>query len=109
MEIIQLTETAQAQARLLQESREDSKNCLRIAVIGGGCSGLQYKLGWDEAKESDFFHEYPNGLRVVVDDKSALFLSGSTLEYHDELNRSGFDVVNPNAASTCGCGKSFAS
>ncbi|MCI0528626.1 MAG: iron-sulfur cluster assembly accessory protein [Nitrospira sp.] len=106
MEIIKLTEKAQAQAKLIQSREETPKAGLRIAVIGGGCSGLQYKLGWDEVKESDEVQQYDN-LLILVDPKSAPHLSGSVLEFHDSLERSGFEVQNPNACGTCGCGKSF--
>ena len=106
-EIIELTPNAQEQAKTLLGKEGDPKDGLRIAVIGGGCSGLQYRLGWDNVAESDMVHEYGNGLKVLVDDKSALFLVGSNLEYFDDIDRSGFEVANPNAQSTCGCGKSF--
>jgi len=106
-EILELTPKAQEQAKALLSKEESAKEGLRVAVIGGGCSGLQYKLGWDDPKESDAVFEYPNGLKVIVDEKSAFFLIGSTLEYQDGLDGSGFEVINPNASSTCGCGKSF--
>lgn len=106
LEIIKLTPNAQEQAKALL-SKESSKEGLRVAVIGGGCSGLLYKLGWDNPKEEDAVYVYENGLKVFVDEKSALFLLDSILEYHNEIDRSGFEVVNPNASSTCGCGKSF--
>lgn len=107
MEILKLTETAQTQAKSLLTKDPTNKSGLRVKVIGGGCSGLQYKLGWDDPTEDDLEYTYPNGLRVFVDPKSAPFLVGSTLEYHDNLDRSGFEVINPNAQNTCGCGKSF--
>ena len=105
-EIIKLTPEARQQAKALL-SKEPLKEGLRVAVIGGGCSGLQYKLGWDNSKETDMVFEYEDGLKVFVDEKSALFLLDSILEYHDEIDRSGFEVVNPNTSHTCGCGKSF--
>lgn len=106
MEIIKLTEKAQAQARVMQNKESVRKDGLRIAVIGGGCSGLQYKLGWDDVKESDEVQNY-DGLLVLVDPKSAPHLTGSVLEFHDTIERTGFEVQNPNACGTCGCGKSF--
>jgi len=87
----------------LQETRKDG---LRIAVVGGGCSGKSYKLGIDDVKESDHIQSY-DGLIVMVDPKSAAQLKGATLEFHDGLEKSGFEVINPSAESTCGCGKSF--
>jgi len=106
-EIIELTGAAQLQAQKLLLKESEPKDGLRIAVIGGGCSGLRYKLGWDNAVEDDTVHEYDNGLKVLVDEKSALYLLGSQLEYYDDINRNGFEVNNPNASNTCGCGESF--
>ena len=107
MEIIKLTEAAQEQAKSFQASSGSTKDGLRIAVIGGGCAGLKYKLGMDDIKEADFVYEYPNGLRVIVDPKSATLLEGAGLEYHNGFDKSGFEVTNPNATNSCGCGKSF--
>ena len=106
-EIIELTLNAQEQAKALLSRESEPKDGLRVAVIGGGCSGLRYQLGWDTATENDEVHEYANGLKVLVDDKSALYLLGSQLEYHSDINRNGFEVTNPNAQTTCGCGESF--
>lgn len=106
-EIIGLTPKAQERAKALLGEEKESRDGLRIAVIGGGCSGLSYKLGWSNAKETDAIHVYENGLKVLIDEKSALYLLGSQLEYYNDLNRNGFEVVNPNARTTCGCGKSF--
>ncbi len=107
MEIIELTDNAQTQAKALLGKEAESKDGLRVAVIGGGCSGLRYELGWADATERDTVYEYENGLKVLVDEKSALYLTGSQLEFYNDINRSGFEVVNPNAKSTCGCGESF--
>ncbi len=106
-EIIKLTPNAQEQAKVLLSETEESKDGLRVAVIGGGCSGLKYKLGFDSETESDVVYEYSNGLRVMVDEKSALHLIGCELAYYNDIDRSGFEVVNPNAKNTCGCGESF--
>jgi iron-sulfur cluster assembly accessory protein len=106
-EILKLTPKALEQAKALLSKEAEPKEGLRVAVIGGGCSGLQYKLGWDDSKETDQVHNYQNGLAVMVDEKSALFLLDSTLEYKDGLDGGGFEVINPNAQTTCGCGKSF--
>ena len=112
MEIIKLTPKAVEKAKEFLEQEkvrkpEAADAGLRIAVIGGGCSGLQYSLSFKNEKELDTVHEYSNGLKVLIDEKSALFLVGSQLEYYNDINRSGFEVINPNASSTCGCGKSF--
>ncbi len=106
-EIIKLTPNAQEQARVLLSKEKEPKDGLRVAVIGGGCSGLRYQLGWDNAVETDAVHEYGNGLKVLLDEKSALYLLGSELEYYNDINRNGFEVNNPNASNTCGCGESF--
>lgn len=81
---------------------------LRIAVIGGGCSGLQYQMDLvDGPRDRDILVE-SNGVSVVIDPKSALFVSGSELDYSDDLQQGGFKVTNPNAVVTCSCGESFA-
>jgi iron-sulfur cluster assembly protein len=107
MEIIELTAKAQTHAKALLGKEEEPKDGLRVGVIGGGCSGLQYQLVFADATEKDMVHEYENGLKVMVDPKSALYLTGSQLEFYDDINRSGFEVENPNASNTCGCGESF--
>lgn len=101
-----MTEKAQSMARRMLGQQDPRKDGLRIAVIGGGCSGKSYKLGWDDVKESDHIHSY-DGLVVMVDPKSAEQLQGASLEFHDGLEKSGFEVINPSAEATCGCGKSF--
>lgn len=107
MEIITLTPGAQAQAKLLLDREEEPKSGLRLEVLGGGCSGLKYNLGWDNPEERDDVHKYENGLLVIVDEKSAEFLKGSTLVFHDGIDKAGFEVQNPNAKTSCGCGSSF--
>lgn len=80
---------------------------LRMKVVGGGCSGLQYQLGFDErGKETDEVIE-AGGVHVLIDEKSALYLAGSVLDFVDTLQESGFKISNPNAKSSCGCGQSF--
>jgi len=86
----------------------DGSYFLRVGVIGGGCSGLSYKLDFDnEQKSTDQVFEN-NGLRIVTDLKSLLYLVNTTLDFSDGLNGKGFHFVNPNASRTCGCGESFA-
>ena len=81
---------------------------LRVQVVGGGCSGMSYKLGFDKepvaASDKVFEHE---GVKILVDAKSYLFLSGTELDFSDGLNGTGFVFNNPNAKRTCGCGTSF--
>ena len=80
---------------------------LRVSVVGGGCSGLSYKLDFDnEVKPMDQEFE-DKGVRVVVDMKSFLYLAGTELDFSDGLNGKGFYFDNPNASRTCGCGESF--
>lgn len=113
MEVVKLTSKALQKAKeLLDEEQEKKLEAadagLRIAVTGGGCSGLQYSLAFKNPREDDFVHEYGEvELKVFVDPKSATYLAGSALEYHDTLEQSGFEVINPNSQSCCGCGKSF--
>jgi iron-sulfur cluster assembly protein len=80
---------------------------LRIAVQGGGCSGLIYKLSFDEPKQGDKILQCDDAI-IVIDSKSALFLRGLLLDFSDGLNGTGFTFTNPNATKSCGCGTSFA-
>ena len=81
---------------------------LRVSVVGGGCSGLSYKMDFDnESKPMDQLFEH-NGLKVVTDLKSFLYLVNTTLDFSDGLNGKGFYFSNPNASRSCGCGESFA-
>ena len=81
---------------------------LRVAVVGGGCSGLQYKMDLvDGPADRDILVE-SNSVKVVIDPKSALFVTGSELDFSDDLQSGGFKVSNPNAVVTCSCGESFA-
>ena len=90
---------------ILEEQNPELK--LRVFIAGGGCSGFQYKLEFEEApNEMDQVIE-SNGVKVFVDAKSSLYLNGVVLRYDDGLMGSGFQVENPNARTTCGCGESF--
>lgn len=93
---------------LMKESGYDASYFLRVGVVGGGCSGLSYKMDFDnQQKPSDQVFEH-NGLKVVTDLKSFLYLVNTTLDFSDGLNGKGFYFSNPNASRTCGCGESFA-
>jgi iron-sulfur cluster assembly accessory protein len=108
MSIIELTETAQDRVKaLLDRDGKLATHGLRLKVVGGGCSGLQYQLGFDDqvGDSDNEFHAGP--VKVIVDDKSAVYLAGTVLDYVDTLQESGFKIQNPNAKSTCGCGQSF--
>ncbi|MBS1584895.1 MAG: iron-sulfur cluster assembly accessory protein [Bacteroidetes bacterium] len=81
---------------------------LRVSVVGGGCSGLSYKLDFDnESQANDQVFE-DKGVKVVTDLKSFLYLCDTTLDFSDGLNGKGFHFINPNASRSCGCGESFA-
>lgn len=107
--MIQITD--RAKDKLIQLRKEESHpkdHNVRVAVQGGGCSGLMYKLDFDgEIKESDKIFE-DKGIKILVDKKSILYLLGTTLDFSDGLNGKGFKFINPNASRTCGCGESFA-
>ena len=108
MAIIELTSTAQDRIKsLLDRDGKLETHGLRIKVIGGGCSGLQYQLGFDDRIGDDDNELHAGGVRVIVDDKSAVYLAGTELDYVDTLQESGFKIHNPNAKSSCGCGQSF--
>ena len=110
MALINVTETAAERIRdLLSKDGKLGTHGLRMKVIGGGCSGLRYELAFDDRTDDDDTEVDANGVRVIVDDKSALYLVGTTLDFVDTLQESGFKMDNPNAASTCGCGESFGS
>lgn len=106
--LIEVTDSAQERIRLLLEKDDKlATHALRLKVVGGGCSGLRYELSFDDSF-SDADTEIDAGpVRVVVDEKSALYLVGTTLDFVDTLQESGFKMQNPNASSTCGCGESF--
>jgi iron-sulfur cluster assembly protein len=105
--------TASEKAALhIEELRKESSlgpdYFIRVAVEGGGCSGLSYKLDFDnEERQGDQAFE-SNGVKIVVDMKSFLYLCGTELDFSDGLNGKGFNFINPNATRTCGCGESFA-
>jgi iron-sulfur cluster assembly accessory protein len=106
--LIKITENASRKLNSLLEKQGRATGALRVAVIGGGCSGLQYKMDLvDGPANRDIMVESSN-VRVVVDPKSALFVSGSLLDYSDDLQKGGFKVTNPNAVAHCSCGESFA-
>lgn len=92
----------------LLEKQGRADGALRIAVIGGGCSGLQYKMDLVDGPRDRDILVSSNGVNVVIDPKSALFVSGSVLDWSDDLQQGGFKVSNPNALVTCSCGESFA-
>lgn len=105
--MIKITDTAREQAIKLMAEEGKNNSFIRVGVQGGGCSGLMYQLEFDnEDKEGDKAFE-DNGVKIVVDKKSFLYLIGTTLDFSGGLNGKGFVFVNPNADRTCGCGESF--
>ena len=105
--MVTVTDTAAAKIRSLLDTEGKEESGLRVAVTGGGCSGFQYKLEFaDSPGDLDQIVE-SNGVKVFVDPKSSLYLSGVILNFDDGLMGSGFQVENPNARTTCGCGESF--
>jgi len=104
--LVKLTPTAAQKVSTLLAKQGRPNGVLRVAVLGGGCSGLQYKMDLQDAPASRDILVESGGVRVVVDPKSALYVTGSELDYLDALD-GGFKVKNPNAATTCSCGESF--
>ncbi|MBS13678.1 MAG: iron-sulfur cluster assembly accessory protein [Gemmatimonadetes bacterium] len=105
--MVTVTESAAGKIRDLL-AREGRADCgLRVRVVGGGCSGLQYKLEFSEEPDGDIDVVESNGVRVFIDMKSALYLVGSELDFDDGLMGQGFKINNPNAKNQCGCGESF--
>lgn len=105
-EIVTITESAAGQIKNMLASPENSGKNLRVYVEGGGCSGLQYGMVFDEKRADDLGVEF-FGVGVVVDPFSANYLRGSVIDFSDELTGGGFKISNPQARSSCGCGKSF--
>jgi iron-sulfur cluster assembly protein len=106
--LISVTENAARKLASLLEEKGQPEGALRLKVIGGGCSGLQYVMDLvDGPMQRDILVPTQN-VRLVVDPKSALFVSGSVLDYSEDLQKGGFKVTNPNAVAHCSCGESFA-
>ena len=106
-----ITVTDKAKTRIeeiMKDEQYDGNYFVRVAVESGGCSGLSYKLNFDnEEKKGDQFFE-DKGVKICLDIKSFLYLAGTELDYSDGLDGKGFEFHNPNASRTCGCGESFA-
>ena len=104
--MITATDTAVTKIKELL-SKEENPLPLRIAVVGGGCSGLSYKMGWDAQVDEDILAFDKDGVKIVVDKESMPHLTGSVIDFTDGLSGSGFKINNPNVTNTCGCGRSF--
>lgn len=105
---ITLTENLAKRVMALQASENRPELMLRVAVLGGGCSGFQYQFSFAHGLESGDLVFEKDGIKVVIDEMSLQYLEGSTIDYVDDLIGSSFNIKNPNATSSCGCGTSFA-
>ena len=105
--LIKVTPNAALKVSSLLTRQGRPSGVLRVAVVGGGCSGLQYKMDLQDTPANRDIMVETSGIRVVVDPKSALYVTGSELDYVDSLQEGGFKVINPNAATSCSCGESF--
>jgi len=106
--LVTLTEGAAAKiSRLMAEEPAGEAEVLRVAIQGGGCSGFEYALGFDRGAQTGDHELQFHGVKVVVDPFSAPYLQGSTIDFLEGLQESGFKIDNPNVVSACGCGSSF--
>lgn len=90
----------------MREKLEDDSRLLRVSVETGGCSGFEYAMAFDQPKPDDEVVE-SQGVKLVIDPASAVYLAGCSVDFDDGLHGKGFEIINPNAKNTCGCGKSF--
>jgi iron-sulfur cluster assembly accessory protein len=104
--LLTLTPVAAKKVKALLAEENDDALVLRVAVVGGGCSGFQYGLGFDSVAEGDVELQV-EGVPVVVDPMSAPYLRGTTIDFLNTIEESGFKIDNPNATASCGCGHSF--
>lgn len=104
--MITLSPRAAVQVRTMQADLPEPRQPLRVLIETGGCSGFQYGMSFDEPKADDARFE-SEGIPIVVDPTSLAYLDGSQIDFDDGLHGKGFEIKNPNAQSTCGCGKSF--
>lgn len=106
--MITVTENAKQHAiNLIKEENRPADTFIRVGVDSGGCSGLSYKLEFDNVIQANDQVFEDKGIKIVVDKKSFLYLIGTELDYSAGLNGKGFVFINPNASRTCGCGESF--
>ncbi len=107
--MIQVTDAAANRIEaLLEDEGKLATHALRMKVVGGGCSGLRYELSFDDERREIDTEIEAGPVSIIVDEKSALYLVGTRLDFVDTLQESGFKIENPNASNTCGCGDSFA-
>lgn len=106
IEIVNLTNSSKEELKRLLLKETNNPDGIRLSLLAGGCSGLSYHMEFDKIKENDFMSK-TDGIKVLIDPKSALYLNGITLDYQGGLNGKGFTFENPNAKQSCGCGTSF--
>jgi iron-sulfur cluster assembly protein len=106
--LIRVTENAANKLASLLHEKGNPDGALRLKVVGGGCSGLQYVMDLVNGPDEKDILVPTSNVKLVVDPKSALFVSGSVLDYSEDLQKGGFKVTNPNAVAHCSCGESFA-
>lgn len=104
--MITISDGAARKIQALVDAKGQPEAALRVKVVGGGCSGLTYKMDLDVPRDGDKVFEH-DGAKLVVDRKSFLYLNGTILDYQDDLMSSGFNLQNPNIKRSCGCGASF--
>jgi iron-sulfur cluster assembly protein len=105
--MIQLTDTAASKVKEIMTQQDPAPSALRVAVVGGGCSGFSYHMAFDNQENpTDNVYEF-EGVKVLVDQMSEMYLEGVQIDYIETLEGAGFKFNNPNVKSTCGCGSSF--
>ncbi|MEX0700556.1 MAG: iron-sulfur cluster assembly accessory protein [Planctomycetales bacterium] len=106
---LKLSETAAGEVkRIITEKQMPESTVLRVGVAGGGCSGFQYSLGFDDTVDESQDHvSEQHGVKIAVNKKSLLYLDGATVDFYEGLEKRGFTFDNPNAVKSCGCGSSF--
>ncbi len=104
---ITVSRSAALQVARLLSDEENPDQALRVSVSGGGCSGFQYGFAFDAARQDDDIVIEKNGVTVLIDSVSAVYMAGSEIDYVNDLIGASFQVKNPNAVSSCGCGTSF--
>ena len=108
-QIVNLSEAAAIQVKTMQQHNGEEGAYLRIAVKGGGCSGLSYGMAFDEANEEKDYFDEQHGIQIIVDKEDAPIIKGTVIDFKQSLMGGGFTIDNPNAIASCGCGSSFKS
>jgi iron-sulfur cluster assembly protein len=104
--MVTLTDTAATKVKELMNGQAETDSGLRVAIRGGGCSGFQYALAFDQTREGDQVYEFSE-IKLLIDSESLPFVDGSEVDYVEGLQGAGFAVNNPNVVAACGCGQSF--